>query len=326
MGLFDTIKGAVFLNEKSTAVEDVAELKELLLKASEKDKRELEKVITKIEYGIRGEEAIKYELKNSGIPMIVIQDLYLEFEDLSAQIDFLIITRDKNYLIESKNMYGDVLVEETGDFIRKIGCKQKKIYSPITQCERHLNLIRETRKSSKGNVFFKYIFEKYFLKNYVPVVVMANPNGRINIKKAPKDIKNKIISVDQLIRFIKNNNSNEAKDLMSEKEMKGIADFFMDARSENPRKYMDIYRNMVDSSKERVEGKSIEEHAPSDSDNEKENIELINAEKICDRCGSVMVTRVATRGENKGNQFWGCSKYPKCRNIEEYNQRGTGEI
>lgn len=35
----------------------------------------------------------------------------------------------------------------------------------------------------------------------------------------------------------------------------------------------------------------------------------------CPKCGSHMVLRTATRGENKGNQFWGCSEYPKCRQI-----------
>lgn len=33
------------------------------------------------------------------------------------------------------------------------------------------------------------------------------------------------------------------------------------------------------------------------------------------KCGSKMVLRTATKGENKGNQFWGCSSFPKCRYI-----------
>ncbi|MFM4961087.1 nuclease-related domain-containing protein [Aeromonas caviae] len=41
-----------------------------------------------------------------------------------------------------------------------------------------------------------------------------------------------------------------------------------------------------------------------------------NPPPICPRCGSTMVLRTATRGENKGNQFWGCSGYPKCRFIK----------
>ena len=34
----------------------------------------------------------------------------------------------------------------------------------------------------------------------------------------------------------------------------------------------------------------------------------------CAKCGSDMVLRKATKGENAGNKFWGCSSFPKCRN------------
>jgi predicted RNA-binding Zn-ribbon protein involved in translation (DUF1610 family) len=33
----------------------------------------------------------------------------------------------------------------------------------------------------------------------------------------------------------------------------------------------------------------------------------------CPKCGSDLVLRVAKQGVNKGNQFYGCSSYPKCR-------------
>ncbi|WP_232209291.1 hypothetical protein ACN2MM_06290 [Alkalilimnicola ehrlichii MLHE-1] len=29
-----------------------------------------------------------------------------------------------------------------------------------------------------------------------------------------------------------------------------------------------------------------------------------------------MVLRTAKRGANAGNQFWGCSGYPKCRAVQ----------
>ncbi|WP_421228788.1 NERD domain-containing protein [Aeromonas enteropelogenes] len=35
----------------------------------------------------------------------------------------------------------------------------------------------------------------------------------------------------------------------------------------------------------------------------------------CPKCGNTMLLRTANRGENKGNQFWGCSNYPKCKGI-----------
>ncbi len=42
-------------------------------------------------------------------------------------------------------------------------------------------------------------------------------------------------------------------------------------------------------------------------------------DKTCDRCGANMQLRTATRGANKGEQFFGCSGYPKCRNVTPYN-------
>jgi hypothetical protein len=37
--------------------------------------------------------------------------------------------------------------------------------------------------------------------------------------------------------------------------------------------------------------------------------------KSCSKCGSDMVLRKATKGKNAGNQFWGCSAFPRCRSI-----------
>lgn len=34
---------------------------------------------------------------------------------------------------------------------------------------------------------------------------------------------------------------------------------------------------------------------------------------LCPKCGSELVLRVAKQGTNKGNEFYGCSNYPKCR-------------
>ncbi|MCE7887675.1 MAG: hypothetical protein DYH13_09280 [Alphaproteobacteria bacterium PRO2] len=33
----------------------------------------------------------------------------------------------------------------------------------------------------------------------------------------------------------------------------------------------------------------------------------------CPQCGSSMVRRVARRGSNRGNSFWGCSRFPRCK-------------
>lgn len=40
---------------------------------------------------------------------------------------------------------------------------------------------------------------------------------------------------------------------------------------------------------------------------------LFAPEKLCPKCGALMVRRTAARGSNVGSEFWGCSKYPDCR-------------
>ena len=39
--------------------------------------------------------------------------------------------------------------------------------------------------------------------------------------------------------------------------------------------------------------------------------------KICPKCGADMVLRTAQRGAHAGQQFWGCSRFPDCKQIEQ---------
>lgn len=36
---------------------------------------------------------------------------------------------------------------------------------------------------------------------------------------------------------------------------------------------------------------------------------------ICPKCGNQMVLRTAKKGDQKGEEFWGCKNYPRCREI-----------
>ena len=46
------------------------------------------------------------------------------------------------------------------------------------------------------------------------------------------------------------------------------------------------------------------------------NTELPKKAKICPKCGSKLVLRKASKGNNTGKSFWGCSAFPKCRYTE----------
>lgn len=137
MELFQKKIGPVFLKENSDASAFIEKMNELQNKATTPElKKEIEKQIKLASYGSVGEQNIAYELKNSGMDMYILHDIYLEYEDLSAQIDYIIITRKKVFIIESKNLIGNIEIDSQGNFIRTYEMFGKKIkegiYSPVT--------------------------------------------------------------------------------------------------------------------------------------------------------------------------------------------------
>jgi len=160
-----------------------------------------------LEYGIAGEKNIAFELKNSHMPIYILHDIYLVDGDLSAQIDYLVFTRKICFVIECKNLFGNLEINNKGDFLRtmEFGRIKKKegIYSPITQNQRHLELMKKIKIDNKGNVITKFMTEKYFGDFNKSVVVLANPKTVLNAKYAKKEVKDKVIRADQLVKYIK---------------------------------------------------------------------------------------------------------------------------
>ena len=108
-------------------------------------------------------------------------------------------------MLECKNLIGNIEIDNRGNFIRNYELSGKrvreKMYSPLTQNQRHLLVLKEVRKSNKGNFLTKLIFEKSFEDNYKSVVVLANPKTCLNDRFAKKEIKQQVIHADQLIAY-----------------------------------------------------------------------------------------------------------------------------
>jgi len=57
------------------------------------------------------------------------------------------------------------------------------------------------------------------------------------------------------------------------------------------------------------------QYTDTDGEKQQKHLAYINEQKnspTCPRCGANLVVRTAKKGENAGNQFYGCSNYPKC--------------
>lgn len=240
------LSSPVFLKETSDSAVQLEKLKTMLQTAPLDIKQSIERDIRLMEYGIQGENQISFELKNSHMPMVVIHDLYFEHEGLTAQIDYLIVTQKLILIVECKNLFGNITVDNQGNFVRTLNYgkrwQKEGIYSPITQNQRHMALLKEKRLADKKNLIARAGLERYFDDFHKSIVVIANPKTVLDVKYAKKDVKNKIIRCDQLIDYIKNleNSSKETKS--SDKEMMKLAEYFLSWHRENPVDYTQKYK------------------------------------------------------------------------------------
>lgn len=158
-----------------------------------------------VKKGLEGEKEISYQLQKANIGMYVLHDVKVKYGDLTAQIDYIVITPIFIYFIEYKNLIGNITVNENGDFIREYTFNGKKIkkgmYSPLRQVEAQREVIRKIWES-KASGLVKIFGSKNFDYYRKVLVVVANQETILNTSKAPKDIKSKVLRADALVRKI----------------------------------------------------------------------------------------------------------------------------
>lgn len=306
------------LKESSDAKDYLAKLEELqtTVQKSSQLYKKIDKEISIVKAGIIGEENILFELKNSGMDLVVLHDLCLVDPDgNSAQIDFLVITPYVRVFIECKNLFGDIEINNKGEFIRTIEYGNKKnkegLYSPITQNERHMLVFKNCISKDK-NFILRAGIDKLFDHWNRSLVVLANPKTLLNDKYAPKAIKSKVIRADQLIKTLK---TLKSSDKYSKKEMLNDGNNILSMNQEDRKDYLEKFMKL----KEELDAETKTDSsltAPSPTSAPTPVEEVKPEEKLCPRCGSKMVLRTAKKGNYQGNQFWGCSRYPKCRYME----------
>lgn len=277
MGLFTKKMGTVFLKETSSAEEYIDKLEALKGRAKGDINSRIEQQIAIAKYGLAGESNIKFELRNSGMDMYVLHDIYFEFENLSAQIDYLVFTRKRIYVIEYKNLIGNIEVNHKGDFIRNYELFGKKvregIYSPITQNTRHLQIIKELTKAHRDNFLSKVMLEKNFDNIYKSLIVLANSKTVLNDKFAPREVKEQIVRVDQLIKKIKEMDAEVKSSTYNFKEMLELAQFYLSINQSERSDYAKKYEGFVqETGNDNVNKKLHNENKASDTIEEHDNI------------------------------------------------------
>lgn len=246
MGLWDKMREPVFLKESSDAQRQIQMLDGLAPYLTLEGQEILRQDIRFLEYGILGERQIAYELKNSHMPMYILHDIYLEDGNLSAQIDYIVVTRKLCFIIECKNLYGNMEITPSGAFYRIMNVggqrRMEAIYSPITQNEHHLELLKKIRLDEKGNFLFRKMAEKQFDRCYQSVVVLANPKTMVYARDAVPSVREKVIRADQLVAYIRKKYQESTESELSDKKLREWAKSFLELHQEKQKNYLYKYQ------------------------------------------------------------------------------------
>ena len=220
-----------------------------------------------VKKGLKGENEIAYQLKKANIGMYVLRDIKVRYEDLTAQIDYVVLTPVYTYYIECKNLVGNITVNEKGDFIRELTINGKKIkegmYSPLRQVKGQRDVIKKIWESRASN-FTKLFASSHFDEYRKVLVVIANQDTILDTSKAPNDIKYKVLRADALIRQLEYDFEHRDKDavLLSKKNLEEAAQGYIEVSDKEQIDYYEFYKakfcNSINTSNDNLKERLIE--------------------------------------------------------------------
>ena len=256
MGIIDSaidafrFKDTIFYKENS----DLQDKYDALMKLNEEypNNEELQNELFIVKKGLEGENEIAYQLKKAHIGMYVLRDIKVKYENLTAQIDYVIITPVYTYYVECKNLVGNITVTDKGDFIREYSFNGKKIkkgmYSPLRQVEEQREVIRKIWENNSSTL--KKLFASKNFEHYRRVlVVAANKETILNTNRAPQEMKYKILRADALVRQIEYDLNHRGNDeyLESRKGMEEMAQSYLNLSEKDDINYYDYYKEKYSS-------------------------------------------------------------------------------
>lgn len=176
-------------------------------------------------YGIIGEERVAHQLRVCTENVLCLHDVRLSFDNETSQYDFVVISRKTLYIIEVKNLLGNIVVKDNGDIERilyKNGQPEKcGLFNPFVQ-------MNEQKRKMETFLCLKGI-----VKAVKPILIMAN--DKMLIEK--NELFNSVYKYDEL-------------NLLLEKEINGEQllkeDFVLGEKIlENIKKYNYLITNVI---------------------------------------------------------------------------------
>ena len=225
----------------------------------------------------------------------LLKDVTLPIPQGSTQIDHVIVSRFGIFVIETKNMKGWIFGNPAHkSWTQQIYRRKHRFQNPLHQ--NHLHMM--TLKSLLGVADHQLHSVIYFIGDCTFKTPM------------PDNVMNR-----GLIRHIKG----KTTQVLTPAEVTRVVETIQQGRLAAN---WQTHRQHVAQLKARHSEASRKPlFAPAVPDEKRASPSPVTAQPLgnqsptCPRCGNTMVLRTASRGENRGNQFWGCRGYPTCRGM-----------
>jgi len=207
----------------------------------------------------------------------LLKNITLPTEDGTTQIDHIIVSQYGVFVIETKNYKGWIFgSEHSKTWTQSIYGKKHSFQNPLHQNYKHVKVIQKLLNLDVNQIFSAVVFV-----------------GESTFKT---DMPTNVVYPFGLLKFIKSHQTI----LFTPREMWRLVEEIEDAQLA---KGFKTNREHVQNLKTRT---NYTPKRPTVKREFKNNL-------YCPRCGNDLVLRVAKRGPNAGNQFYGCKSYPKCK-------------
>ncbi len=187
--------------------------------------------------------------------VFVLNDLRFEKDGDVAQIDHLILYKYGFVIIESKSIYGEVRVNESGEWSRSYKNEWIGMKSPIQQAKLQMQLLRKVLNDNAENLLGKIFgsVQKYFGGRQWDKLCAISSSAIFDRDNVPKNISESVVKSEFLTELVlqkiktKGVFSGLSTPTFSQLDMEKVAQYILDihkdANSKEKNKNTSVYAN-----------------------------------------------------------------------------------
>lgn len=242
-----------------------------------------------------GEYLIDYALNSVPGYSKKLCNIYLPYKGRTSEIDVVMLHETGIYVFESKNYSGWIFGDEKSQYWTQcLNAKERnRFYNPVLQNKTHIIALKQyLNLPSEENMISYIVFSQ-----------------RCELKKICKRSANTIIlQRPQMLKSLRQEIAKRVH-VFTQKQIDQMYEDLLELTTVTVAEKVQHIQHIQE---RKYPHKNQPKSAPPVFAKEPDPRSL---SIVCPKCGAPMILRTASKGKNKGEEFYGCSQYPKCKTI-----------